>query len=80
MKSNLKTNFIYNSAYQMLSMIVPLVTTPYISRVLGADGVGIYSYNYSIAAYFVMFILLGLNNYGNREIAIERSCKEKVSR
>ncbi|MBX4184047.1 oligosaccharide flippase family protein, partial [Enterococcus lactis] len=50
MKSNLKTNFIYNSAYQMLSMIVPLVTTPYISRVLGADGVGIYSYNYSIAA------------------------------
>ena len=66
MKSNLKTNFIYNSAYQMLSMIVPLVTTPYISRVLGADGVGIYSYIISIIINIIisdLYLFYKFNSY-----------------
>lgn len=65
----LKRNFIYNSFYQILIIFLPLITTPYVSRAIGAEGVGIYSYYYSIANYFVLFILLGLNNYGNRTIA-----------
>ena len=80
MEKKLKINFIYNSIYQILTMIVPIITTPYVSRVLGANGVGVYSFNYSVAAYFVMFILLGLNNYGNREIAKVRDSRRQVSK
>ena len=64
----------------MLAIILPLITTPYISRVLGPDKIGQYSYTYSIAYYFVMFILLGLNNYGNRTIAMLKNDKKKLSK
>ena len=67
--SNLKKNISYNIIYQILNIIIPLITTPYIARVIGVDGVGIYSYTYAIVQYFVLFIMLGLNNYGNRTIA-----------
>ena len=77
--SSVKRNFIYNSLYQFLAILIPLITTPYISRVLGADGVGLYSYSYSIAYYFVMIAMLGLNNYGNRTIAMARHDKKKLS-
>lgn len=73
-------NYFYNSFYQILLIIIPLITTPYISRVLGAEKIGLYSYSYSIAYYFVMFIMLGLNNYGNRTIAFVRDDKEKLSK
>lgn len=75
-----KKNFIYNLGYQLLVMILPLVTTPYISRVIGPEGVGIQSYTYSVANYFVLFALLGINNHGNRSIAMVRSDKEKLNR
>ena len=78
--SSIKKNFLYNSLYQILVMFIPLITTPYISRVLGAQGVGTYSYAYSIANYFVLFIMLGLNNYGNRTIARVRDNEEKLSK
>ena len=78
--SNVKKNFIYNSLYQILTILLPLITTPYLSRVLGADGIGEYSYHYSIAKYFVLFAMLGLNNYGNRTIAAIRDDKEKLSK
>lgn len=69
MTKSVKKNFLYNSAYQVLLIITPLVTTPYLSRVLGASGVGLYSYTYAIATYFVMFATLGMSNYGIRAIA-----------
>ena len=69
MKPNLKINLIMSMAYKVLTLFVPLITTPYLSRVLGAEGIGIYSYEYSIAYYFMLFIQLGLENYGNRTIA-----------
>ncbi|WP_294138769.1 hypothetical protein [uncultured Clostridium sp.] len=47
MKSTNK-NFIYNVIYQVFTFIIPLVSTPYISRVLGVDNIGIYSYTYSL--------------------------------
>lgn len=78
--SSVKKNFIYNTSYQLLTILIPIITTPYISRVLGADKVGRYSYAYAVAYYFVMAIMLGLNNYGNRTVAKIRDDKEKLSR
>ena len=59
----LKSNFMYNAVYQILILIVPFITTPYVARTIGAEGVGTYSYTYSIVSYFMMFALLGMNNY-----------------
>lgn len=77
--SSLKKNFIYNTLYQFLTIFIPLITTPYLSRVLGAKSIGIYSYNFSVTNYFALFILLGLNNYGNRTIARVRDDYKKKS-
>lgn len=76
---SIKKNLLYNIVYQILSIILPFITTPYISRVIGAEGIGVYSYSGSIATYFVMFAMLGLNNYGNRSIATVRNDKRKLS-
>ena len=67
--TNLKKNYLYQATYQLLLIIVPLVTTPYLARVLGASQVGVYSFTYSIANYFVMFATLGMSTYGVREVA-----------
>lgn len=69
MAKSIKKNFSYNLLYQLLTFVMPLITTPYLSRVLGAEKTGSYSYAYSISYCFVLFAMLGLNNYGNREIA-----------
>lgn len=75
-----KKNFIYNFVYQLLILIIPLITSPYLARTLGATGIGKYSYTYSIVSYFMMFVLLGLNNYGNRTIAKNRYNITSLSR
>ncbi len=79
MEKSIKKNFIYNLLYQILTFLLPLITTPYLARILGKEMIGRYSYYYSIAYYFVLFGMLGLNNYGSREIARIRDDKEKRS-
>ncbi len=79
MARSVKKNFLINSAYQIFQIITPLVTTPYLSRVLGASGMGLYSYTYSIALYFFMFAMLGMSNYGVRAIAAVADDAEKRS-
>lgn len=69
-------NYLYNLSYQVLVLIVPLITTPYVSRVLGAKGVGTFSYTNSIVQYFILFGCIGLNLYGQREIAYVQHDKE----
>lgn len=76
--SSVKANIAYNFAYQVLILALPLVTAPYLSRVIGADGIGTYSYSYAIATYFVYVVMLGLNNYGNRTIAACGSREERT--
>ena len=73
-------NFLYNILYQLLTFFVPLITVPYVSRMLGAENVGIYSYTYSIVYIFMLFGMLGINNYGSRTIARVRDEKDKLSR
>ncbi|KAA8375846.1 flippase [Leuconostoc carnosum] len=72
-------NFLYNSAYQLLVLFLPFITMPYISRVLGPEGVGINSYTYSIVIFFTLFGSLGLSIYGSREIAFVQNDVEKRS-
>ncbi|WP_324280338.1 oligosaccharide flippase family protein [Lacticaseibacillus paracasei] len=60
-------------------LIVPMVTTPYITRVLGSDGVGINAYTNSIIQYFVLFGSIGVTLYGNRTIAFQRDDPIKIS-
>lgn len=67
-------NFIYNIIYQLLIFLIPLIITPYISRVLGVANIGIYSFTYSIVYYFMLASMLGISNYGAREIA---KCQNK---
>lgn len=72
-------NFLYNVAYQILIMILPLITAPYIARVLGAELIGVYSFTHSIAYYFVLFAQLGLSVYGNRKVAQVRDNQDQLN-
>ena len=76
---SVKVNFIYNTIYRVLGVMIPLITAPYASRVFGAEGVGINSYVASIAIYFTLFASLGSLTYGQREIAMHRNERQKVS-
>ncbi len=67
--ASLKLNYIYNFISQILTLIIPLVTTPYLSRVLHEEGNGQYSFSFSIVTYFILFANLGFNVYGQREIS-----------
>lgn len=78
--SSIKKNFMYNVIYQIMLIILPLITTPYISRVLGSDGVGTYAYTYTVANYFMLAAMLGVKNYGNRSIAAVRDDKTLLGR
>lgn len=79
MKS-LKTNFLANIVNQLLGVIVPFITTPFLSRILGASKLGEFSYSSSVAYYFMLLGLLGMANYGSREIAKCRDNEDRLSR
>lgn len=78
-KKSISQNYLYNVVYQLLVILLPLITTPYISRVLGAEGVGKYSYAYSLVTYFTLLAVLGTSVYGQREIAAKRDNRESIS-
>ena len=77
---NLRKNYIYNVSVQIVSMLTPLITAPYLARILGEDGVGTHSYVLSIATYFALFAALGLSSYGLREVSRVRDDRVKASR
>lgn len=79
MDKKIVKNFVYSAAYQVLIILTPLVTTPYVSRVLHSDGIGVWSYTSTIATAFALFAGLGFNIYGQREIAYHQGDKEKQS-
>ena len=79
-KNSVAKNYIYNLTYQILTILLPLITTPYLSRVLGAEKIGIYGYTTSIVTYFILFGSLGIAMYGQREIAYNQDNREKRSK
>lgn len=64
-----RKNTLYNMAYRLFSMLLPLVTAPWLSRAVGAEGVGLYGYAWAISYTFCLVGMLGLENYGPRAIA-----------
>ncbi len=79
-KPGIKKNLFYSVSYQILTIILPLITAPYVTRVLGAKSLGIYSKSQALAHYFLLFAMLGVNNYGNRSIARVRDDRSELSR
>ena len=73
-------NFIYTTFYKVLRIILPLVTVPYVTRVLGAEKLGIYDYTYSVVTYFQMLAFLGFENYGSRLIAENSKDKKHLNK
>lgn len=79
MKRNIGINALLNAFRRSLSIIFPLITYPYVLRVLGAEGVGKVSYSASIISYFSLFAMLGVTQYGLREGAKRRDDKQKLN-
>ncbi len=77
---SIKINYLYNLVYEVFAVIAPLITTPYVSRVLEPEGVGIYSFTYSIAQYFVILGNLGISISGQMKIAEARDDIYKTSK
>ena len=79
-QKSLKLNFIMNAMLTMSSFIFPLITFPYVSRILLAEGTGKVQFATSLISYFTMFSQLGVPTYGIRAVAGVRDDKEQLSR
>lgn len=79
-KASLKINFIMNSLLTMSQFIFPLITFPYISRILLPVGTGKVSFATSIVSYFALFAQLGIPTYGIRACAKVRDDKKELTR
>lgn len=73
-------NYLYNVGYQVLAIIVPLITSAYVSRVLRPEGVGANAFTNSIIQYFILFASMGIGYYGNRQIAYVRDNRPKMAK
>ena len=72
-------NYLYNIFYQIFILLVPIITTPYLARVIGPTGVGINSYTNATIQYFILFGSIGINLYGNRQVAFVRNNRELLT-
>ena len=72
------TNAILNTAKTVLGILFPLITYPYVSRVLGVKNLGIYTFSYSFLSYFLLLASLGVSTYGIREGTQYRDDKQKI--
>ncbi len=75
-----RKNTLYNMAYRLFSVLLPLVTAPWLSRVVGREGVGLYGYAWAISYTFCLVGMLGLENYGPRAIAQVRDDQPTLNR
>ena len=71
-QASLKWNYVFNLANKLTSLVIPLIVTPYITRVLSSDRLGIYTYTNTVASYFVTFTLMGISMYGSKQVSLKR--------
>ena len=77
-KDNAKTNFLFQMLYQIVTLAIPLVIAPYLTRTLGDSSLGIYTYTYSIMSCFMAIARLGIDKHGQRVIAAARDNNKKL--
>ena len=80
MAKTIKRNFVYNLLLQISAVLFPIITAPYIARVLDPDGVGIVNFFNTYASYFALFAVLGIPTYGIREIAKRQGNLKEMER
>ena len=79
-QSSLKVNAVLNGIKQCCTILFPLITFPYVSRVLGNSGYGKYSFSQSVTSYFLLIAALGINTYAIREGAKIREDKNEITK
>lgn len=77
-KEKLSSNLIMQFFYQGVTLVIPLIISPFLTRTLGSSSLGIYTYTYSIAYYFVMLAMLGISRHGQRIISQNRDDEMKL--
>ncbi|MDD6365914.1 MAG: oligosaccharide flippase family protein, partial [Stecheria intestinalis] len=80
MDRKLIRNYLYNALYQIVKIILPMILVPYTAAHIGETMLGIYQYAGSIMNWFILFGILGINTYGNRQIAKVRNSREELNR
>lgn len=78
MGKSIKVNYVYNLLYQLTAVLLPLITMPYVARVLGVQGVGINALTNANTQYFILIGSLGISIYATKKIAIVRDDKRKL--
>lgn len=76
-KESIKKNYFYNTAFQIVNLLLPIITTPYISNALGPSNIGVYSYTYAYISSFVLIGSMGIATYAQREIAAAINVEER---
>ena len=76
---SVKKNFIWSTILTVAGYLFPLITFPYVTRVLGVEGLGNYQFAYSTIEYFSIFAMLGMGVIGIREVAKEKGDRAKLS-
>ena len=77
---SVKKNFIFQIIYQMAILVIPLIMAPHLTRALEDKSLGVYSFTYSIANYFVLFAMLGIMRHGQRIIAARRDDRQALAK
>ena len=79
-RKSLKLSFLYNAIYNGLNVLFPLITIPYVSRILLSNGLGKVNFATNIVSWFLLFAALGIPRYGVREIAKNKDNKTKLNK
>lgn len=77
---SIKRNFVYNIMLNILNITYPLITAPYISRILGPNNLGIVNFATSVASWYVVVATFGISSYGIREIAKVRDNPKELNK
>lgn len=80
MNKTLFKNYFFYIIYQVVTLLTPIIVVPYTTRVIGATGLGINAFSAAIAQWFVIFGVMGISMYGNKEIARVRDDRENLSK
>lgn len=78
--ASIKKNFAWSSILTAAGYVFPLLTFPYITRVLGVESIGSINFSTSVISYFSVFAMMGISFIGVREIAKAKNDKEELSK